>query len=220
MAEIIPAILTNDADEFKNQLNQVSVFGAKTAQIDFVDGTFTDGKTLMPDDIDAFVLSEANTILEAHLMTEQPERYFATLYTLGFGRIAVHLEAISSPNTIIREIREYGMELGFAINPETPLEDVEPYINNIDFVLFMTVVPGKQGNEFEDKVMDKIRSEYSHELKEKHKDVIIEVDGGINEDTIARVLDAGADRIVIGSGIWKADNPKAAYDRLSLLASK
>lgn len=214
MIDIIPAILTDDPETFKQRLVDAEAFGARTAQVDFTDGKFVDSKTLLPDDLDAFVLGNSTLTLEAHLMVEHPEQYFATLYTLGFRRIAVHLEAITEPQEIIEEIREYGMELGFAINPETPLSSVEVFINDLDFILFMTVVPGEMGRPFEESVLEKINLEHIHNLKEKHHTVVIEVDGGVNKQTLPKVLTAGATRIVVGSAIWKEPNPNQAFTDL------
>lgn len=217
--EIIPAILTNNKDIFKTQLQQVAGFGAETVQIDFTDDKFVESKTLLPDEIDAFVLSNNDLVLEAHLMVENPEQYLPTLYTLGFTRVSAHIQTLHHPEQYIKDAKALDLEVGIAINPEIDLEEVEPYVNDLDFILFLTVVPGEQGHPFETQVLNKIHLEHVHVLKKKHKDIIIEVDGSINKDTILSVIEAGAERAVIGSGIWTADDPKEAYKELKSLAT-
>ncbi len=214
MIEIIPAILTDDNAVLKSQLKQAEEFGAQTVQIDFTDGKFVDSKTLSPDELDAFAVSDNTLTLEAHLMVQNPERYFATLYSLGFNRVSAHMEAMEEPNRIIREMREYGMEIGFAINPKTPIEDIKAQMHDIDFVLLLSVTPGAQGRRFERETLNKIR-----EIRKNDKDITIEIDGGIKKDNITDISLAGANRIVIGSGIWKSDNPKDEYESLNQLVA-
>lgn len=219
MIEIIPAILTSDTDEFKKTIAQIVNFEAHTAQIDFTDGKFVESKTLLPDDLDAFILSQSGLILEAHLMTEKPQQYFNTLFTLGFNRVALHYQTLDHPEEAIHEAHEFEFEVGLALNPEVDLQKVEPFISELDFLLFMTVVPGEMGHPFEEQVLQKIHLEHMHGLKHQHKDIVIEVDGGVHAKNIQEVVNAGADRIVVGSGIWHADAPGEAYEDLRQLAN-
>ena len=214
MPEIIPAILTDDKQIFKEQVNKAVEFEAKTVQIDFTDGKFVSSKTLLPDELDSFVISRSGLIFEAHLMTEQPDQYFPTLYALGFQRIAAHYQALSEISQTIAKAKDLGVEFGLAINPEVELSKIEPFIEKLDFILFLTVVPGEQGHPFVESTLEKIHLEYLHQLKHKHKDVIIEVDGGVNLSNVKQVIKAGAERIVVGSGIWRADHPLIAYQKL------
>lgn len=212
--EIIPAILTNDEEIFKRQIEQSVAIGAKTVQVDFTDGKFVNSKTLIPDELDSFVISKSGLILEAHLMIENPEKFFATLYALGFKRIAPHFEALLDPAKALSIAHDYGLEIGLALNPETQLEKIESFIQQINFVLFLTVVPGEQGRSFETPVLDKITDFHS-----QYPDIPIEVDGGIKHDNIQTVANTGADRIVVGSGIWHSGNPQTAFNQLQTAAS-
>jgi ribulose-phosphate 3-epimerase len=214
MSEIIPAILTKESKIFERQLRQVSQFGARSCQIDFTDGKFVSGKTLLPDELDSFVLSQGPEILEAHLMTQAPEQYFAVLYALGFARVAVHLETVSKLDEVIKLAKELSFDLGLAVNPETDGQLLEKYAAEIGFMLFLTVEPGGQGRELVKDVLDKVKLEHLHKLKKQHPKVAIEVDGGVKLDNVVQVAKAGAERIVVGSGIWQSGEPRQAYQEL------
>lgn len=209
MKEIIPAILTNDKEVFKEQLATVASFGAQTVQIDVMDGKFVPEKTILPEDIDAFILSNNSLTLEAHLMVENPTQYLTTLFTLGFTRVVAHFQALTDPQKYISDAKELGLEVGIAINPDVELSVLDEYIEDLDFILIMSVIPGAQGRAFEPIALEKIKH-----CKEQCN-LPIEVDGGVNNDTIAGVIEAGADRIAIGSGIWKSDDPTAAFTTFS-----
>lgn len=206
--EIIPSILTNNQETFKKQYQAVKDFGAQTVQIDFVDGTFVEGKTLLPNDIDAFILSQNTAItLEAHLMVEKPEEYLMTLFTLGFTRVAAHYETLRDIDTFINNARSLGLEAGIALNPETDIDVLSSYVDSLDFALIMSVIPGAQGRPFENAAIEKISA-----LKERYS-LPVEIDGGVNEQTIHDVKKAGTDRIVIGSAIWNAPNPEQTFTK-------
>lgn len=220
MIEIIPAILTDKPDVFSLQLQEAINFGAETIQIDFTDGKFVPSHTLLPDDLDAIILSKNNLTLEAHLMTEDPEQYLNTLYTLGFKRVAVHIQALTNADTIIEAAHELGLEIGFALNPDVAVDHIEPYTDRLDFVLFLTVVPGEQGHPFEKEVLTKVHLEHLHHIKRDHKELIIEVDGGVNEVNLKQVINAGAERIVVGSAIWQSLDPEKTYRKLKQIANE
>lgn len=215
MPEIIPAILTSDKGVFKEQVEQAAAFGAQTVQVDFTDGVFVSSKTLMPDDLDSFVMANSNLTFEAHLMAVNPEEHFATLYALGFKRIAVHYKSLKNIQQTIDLAKDLDVEFGMALNPEVGLEYVDEYIDQLDFILFLTVVPGEQGHPFVKQVLEKIHAEELHQLKHQHKNIMIEVDGGVKMDNIKAVAQAGAERIVVGSGIWQSPDPAEAFRRLT-----
>lgn len=211
MPEIIPAILTDSKDVFKTQVEQSADFGAQTVQVDFTDGVFVSSKTLLPDDLDSFVITNSDLVFEAHLMTTKPEQYFSTLYALGFKRIAVHFQALNNVQQTIDLAKDLDVEFGVAINPEVELSHIDPFLKQLDFILFLTVVPGEQGHTFEEEVLKKIKTEQIHQLQHEHKNIIIEVDGGVKLNNIKSVEEAGAERIVVGSAIWQASDPAVAY---------
>ena len=214
MPEIIPAILTDDKKVFKDQIKQSVAMGAKTVQVDFTDGKFVASQTLTPNELDSFVISQSGLILEAHLMVENPEQYYSTLYALGFKRVSPHFQTLTDPQKTIDIAHDLGLEIGIAINPGIKLNVLEPFIEQMDFVLFLTVIPGEQGHPFVEPVLKKIELEHLHSLRHQHKEIVIEVDGGIKLDNIQSVADSGASRIVVGSGIWQYSNSLTAFDQL------
>ncbi len=209
MPQVVPAILTDDKDKFSYFVQKLKEFKCDWVQIDFADNKFVPHKTLLPDDIDAFVLTNLTQKLEAHLMVEDPRQHFMSLYQLGFQRVAMHWEAVSGSVDDVHIAREYGLEVGLAINPETSIGAIKDVADVFDYILFLSVVPGKQGGEFISEVLDKIK-----EFKNIYPSKEVNIDGGVNATNIEKVAAVGVDKIVIGSGIWHSDDPLSAYNSL------
>ncbi len=209
MSQIVPAILTDDKDKFSYFVQKLKEFKCDWVQVDFADNKFVPHKTLLPDDIDAFVLTNLTQKLEAHLMTVEPVQYFMSLYQLGFQRVAMHWEAVSEDVDSVQTAKEYGLEIGLAINPETSIDEVKEAVDIFDYILFLSVTPGKQGGEFIPEVLNKIK-----EFKNMHPSKEVNIDGGVNATNIEEVAEAGVDKIIIGSGIWYSDDPLSAYNSL------
>lgn len=207
--EIVPAILAEDEKSFFSLVKTALKF-ARRLQFDFMDGKFVPSKS-----VPVAILKElakkfdlANVILEAHLMVFNPENYASELVGNGIRTIIFHVEAVDSPKETSLFFKSKGIEVGIALNPETPNESIEKLIDIVDFVMFMTVKPGFYGSPLEVDVLKKIKDfalNYPH--------VLIAVDGGVKIDNIDLFISAGARRICIGSAIMKAENPKVAYNR-------
>jgi ribulose-phosphate 3-epimerase len=169
-----------------------------------MDGQFVDNITWNnPADLKNL---ETKINLEAHLMIQNPEMVIDNWIESGVRRIIFHYESTEYHQEIIKKIQEAGLEVGLAINPETPIEVLDPFsqILNSRFqilILVMTVQPGRGGQQFLEETLDKIRN-----LREKYKSVNIEVDGGINPETAPKVIQAGANLLASGSAIFKNDN--------------
>ncbi len=205
MSQIVPAVLAYQNKEFNSYIEKLTEFGSEWVHIDFIDGIFLPvKKTIMPCDIDSFVFSRLDAKLEAHLMVENPEEYFMSLFQLGFKRVVVHWELTFSEDFVYMA-EQYGFDIGVAINPDVSLEDIQN-IKNYSYLLFMSVYPGRQGGEFQPDVLDKIRR-----YKEANPDKEVNIDGGVNISNIDEVINTGVDKIVVGSGIWKSDNPQKSY---------
>jgi ribulose-phosphate 3-epimerase len=207
MKPIIPAILTDNFFDFQKKLKKVESLSS-WLQIDVSDGKFTSNKTLSPHDL---LPLKFNQNLELHLMVFEPEKYFLTAEKLKAKRVIVHYEAVEKN---IDEIlsKKYPFTLGLALNPETEVEKILPYLSKINFILILAVTPGAQGQEFQEKVLEKIKR-----IKTFSPKTIVEVDGGINEKTIQNVNQAGADIFVVGSALLKAKEPKKAMENLKNL---
>ena len=206
--KIIPAILSVDKKDFVEKLKLAGLF--KIVQVDICDGKFVDSRTVQPCD---FVnLNFPKT--EFHLMVNDVERYCEHLLRFNAAVFVFHFEACRNDSEVlrlIRHIKNHDVRVRIAINPETSVLRIK----YIDGVLVMTVHPGIQGQRFIVKMLNKIRA-----LRKLDKALDIEVDGGINEDTILLAKKAGANLFVVGSAIMSAKNPVSAFKRLSWLVRK
>jgi len=209
MKPIIPAILTNNFFDFQKKLKKVEKLSS-WLQIDVSDGKFTKGKTLMPEELLSLKFKQN---LELHLMVFEPEKYFLTAEKLKVKRVIIHYEAVEKN---IEEIfsKKYPFTLGLALNPTTSEEKIFPYLSKVNFILVLAVTPGAQGQKFQDGVLEKIKR-----IKTFSPKTIVEVDGGINEKTIQKVNQAGADIFVVGSALLRAKEPEKAMENLKNLIS-
>lgn len=195
--EIIPTILVKSFEEVQEKIRKVENY-VNWVQMDIMDGRFVDNKTWdNPQDLKNF---KTKIKLEAHLMIEKPEQKIDDWLEV-VDRVIIHYEATEN---IIKDKR-----VGLAINPETPIEKVKPFLEDLDLVLIMTVNPGKGGQEFKPEVLGKIKS-----LREIWPDGNIEVDGGINPETAKKAISAGANLICAGTYIFNSENTKQAIEDL------
>ena len=212
MAIIVPAILESSKEAFNQKLNLVTkISGAHKLHVDFGDGSFVETKLL-----DAGEIESLNPAFEweAHLMARAPKD-FLDYQICGFKAIIVHYEAFGSVEDLkesLDSIKKIGLKTGVAINPDTPVKVLKDI--SADQYLIMGVVPGKQGQKYIESTSDKIK-----ELRMLMPHAIIEVDGGANETNIKAIKEAGADLIIGGSSVVKAENPALAFEKLSALAS-
>jgi ribulose-phosphate 3-epimerase len=205
---IIPAILEHESDDALVLINKLRGT-VDWIQIDFSDATMTKGETF-----DLFdLVGEVDDIdIEVHLMTTQPEDYLDACAAIGGRRVYFHLAEVESPSQILSAMDPYDFTKGIALSPQTPAEDVFPYIDEVDAVQIMTVMPGKQGSDFIPDVLDKIDI-----LRERRQDLWISLDGGINEETIDEINDLSVDAVGVGSAIVGASDPVMQYHTLEEL---
>ncbi|MFA5127645.1 MAG: hypothetical protein WC457_01400 [Patescibacteria group bacterium] len=210
MPIIVPAVLTNSFDEFKKLITRLSpVFGL--VQIDIMDGEFVDNKSF--DEIDKINEIENLPDLELHLMVRHPLAEMEKWAKVkNIKKIIFHLESLDDPLEVINTIHGRCAQTGIAINPETPLENVLPYLDRINEVLFMTVHPGHQGAPFVPKVKNKIL-----EFTNLENRPLCAVDGGINETNIAEVKSWGVEVFCVGSALTRADNINEIHKKLTKL---
>ena len=201
--KIIPAIIAKTQDELDDLLSKV-VNLVEIAQLDIMDEKFVPNISLFFD----FQLPETPCLFEAHLMIEKPEIWIENNWR-KVDTILVHYESCTSPKNIISDVKNKGKKIGFVLNPETSIEKLIGFIDDIDQVLIMTVNPGFYGSPFLPEILDKIR-----DLRNMKPNLDIEVDGGITDKTIDLVDKAGANMFVSGSYIMKAKNVKESINNL------
>ena len=221
MIEIIPAVMPTSTTDLQSKLAQVAGH-MSVAQIDVMDGKFVrDVSWPYTEDEEYFqgILHEDEGLpywdqfdFEVDLMIVRPEEVINDWITAGVRRIVVHQESTDNLEKILIEFRErfpksekpdvFDCEIGIAQNIDTPVESLFPYLDRIDFVQFMGIdTIGEQGNPFDEKVLDKIRA-----LRAHAPGTIISVDGGVSLDTAPELIAAGANRLVVGSAIFKSED--------------
>ena len=205
---IVPAILTDNFATFKEQVTKISKHFS-SLQIDVVDGIFLPNKTFLEREELKDINSEA--YFELHLMVKDPISEAAKWQGVDNVTNAVfHIESGANPKECIEAFRQNNWKVGIAINPETEIDKIMPYVNMVDEILFMTVHPGQQGAQFLPEVLNKIK-----EFKKLELNVIIAADGGIIKDTIKSVVDAGAEKLYVGGAITRADDVEKAHEELT-----
>lgn len=209
---IIPAILENTVDRFAEKIAQIQTIpGVKRVQVDFCDGVFVKNNTLHIHDFAFIGTLPKKYTWEAHLMVKSPQS-FVSYKEAGFKLIILHYEAFENETELERAIDEvlaHGLQVGLAINPETPVTVLRYYADNIMNFTVMSVHPGFQGSSFLLGSVDKVK-----ELREIAKNATIEVDGGIKKEYILALLEAGADNLAVGSALFETENIKQNYQTL------
>lgn len=202
--EIVPGILEKSWNEVQQKIEVISKF-SKTIHIDFIDGKFANNLTFL--DPAPFSKYSKEIFFEAHLMVLEPQKYLASLAESGFKRFLGHIEKMSNQEEFVAQAQLLG-EVGLAIDFQTSVDEIKVPLDDLDAILIMTVKTGFSNQEFQNSALDKVQN-----LRSKTT-IPIEVDGGINDQTILLAKQAGANRFVSTNFICNADNPEEAYRRL------
>jgi len=196
MIKIIPSILTNSPDEFEEMMRLIQPHFLST-HLDIADEIFVPNKTI--EGINELERLHTSLKITVHLMVSEPEKILPQWLAVGeVEALIFHVESTKQMDKLISETKSKGNKVGIAVNPDTPIEEIIPFVENVDFVHFMTVDPGFYGSEFREEVLGKIRN-----FRKKYDDVEIRVDGGINPGSARKIVEAGANVLIVGSYFFR-----------------
>ncbi|MBP9792159.1 MAG: ribulose-phosphate 3-epimerase [Rickettsiales bacterium] len=214
--KISPSILSADFANLSQEIKDVCAAGADFLHVDVMDGNFVPNITVGPCVIES-VKKHSSVPLDVHLMINNVEKHVEQFIKAGADMITFHLEATNASYRLIQHIKSFGVKVGISIVPSTPAEHLEGLINEVDLVLVMTVEPGFGGQNFIPSQLAKI-SKIREMITGTKKNIYLAVDGGINKDTIKKVVLQGADFIIAGSYIFGGKKSVEEYhNRMSFL---
>lgn len=226
MIKILPAIMSDSLEEFKKELERVWSMVSRV-QVDVIDGKFAERETVKPEELN---MIDTVVVFDAHLMVEKPEEWVSRCAMGGVDRVFGQVEKMEDVTAFVGDVQAEGMAVGLAYDIDTPLDGLKEVINNLDAVLLLAVKAGKQGQEFDEKVLEKIK-----EVRKLSKKVFLVIDGGLDEEKIKKCLVAAwAEEMeeetwernailmdfVVGSELWKAEDVKKRLEELQRLEGK
>ena len=204
--KIAPSVLAADFTRLGEEINRVSK--ADYIHLDIMDGHFVPNISF-GHELVAALRPLSSVPFDVHLMMDHPLFYIPSVVRAGADLITFHVECADSITETIDAIHQGGAKAGLVLKPGTPVETLWPWLDRIDMVLVMTVEPGFGGQKFMPAMMDKVRA-----IKERAPQMLIEVDGGVNDATIPQCVEAGVDICVAGTGVFRAENAEEALIRL------
>ena len=212
-----PSILAADFKVLGQEMKKTEENGAAYIHFDVMDGMFVPSISFgMP--VLASINDATEQFMDAHLMVQEPIRYVEAFQKAGADYVTVHLEACEDVKTTLDKIHVCGMKAGLAVNPETDVKELVPYLEDVEMILIMSVYPGFGGQKFIPESLDKIRAVRAM-LNEKNLKTDIQVDGGIYVENVREVLDAGANVIVAGSAVFRGDAGENTAKFMEILKS-
>lgn len=205
--EISPSVLGANLMCLGEEIRRVEELGIGWLHLDHMDGHFVPNISFGPDFVSA-MRKQTKLFLDVHLMLSEPMKYIETYAKAGADLITVHVEADDDAETMLRAIAAQGIKAGISIKPDTPVQVIEPLLPLCDLVLVMTVEPGFGGQSLREDCVAKI-PELKAMIEKSGRDILIEVDGGVKRENAEKVVRAGADVLVMGTGLFRVDDPKA-----------
>ncbi|MCP4191480.1 MAG: ribulose-phosphate 3-epimerase [Planctomycetaceae bacterium] len=212
---VLPSLLMCDFANLQQEVQRLEQAQVKALHLDVMDGQFVPNLSYgMP--IIAAIRRVTDLPLDVHLMVERPGRYIKDFVDSGADLITIHIEATDDPRRDLSEIRKLGCGVGLSLNPDTPLAQIEPFVELCDLVLVMSVNAGFGGQSFNPVALEKLKCL----RKQSQEDLILEVDGGVNTTTMGSCAEAGADLFVVGSAIFREPDYASIIRELETLAQR
>jgi ribulose-phosphate 3-epimerase len=216
--KIAPSVLAADFANLQKEVEMLNSSQADFIHIDIMDGVFVPNISFgLP--VTEAIHKYASKPLDVHLMIVEPDRYLEAFKKAGAEIISVHYEACPHLHRTLQHIKDLGCRSGVALNPHTPVELLEDVLEDIDLVCMMSVNPGFGGQKFIERTYEKVRK-LRKMAQQRGLDLMIEIDGGVNQSNAPLLVEAGADVLVAGSFVFNSDNPLATIKSLKALIKK
>ncbi len=210
LKEISASVLGADLLRLGEDIRRIEQLGVKWLHLDHMDGHFVPNISFGPGFVEA-INKQTDAFLDVHLMFTNPMRYIEVYAKAGADLICIHEECDDDIKETLEKISSYGIKAGLSIKPGTSVEAVRPYLPYCDQILVMSVEPGFGGQGLDESCVAKLPA-LREMIRESGREIIIEIDGGVKKENAARIFAAGADVVVIGTGLFRAEDPAAVIE--------